>query len=137
MGGGCRKRRDEISLSRRGVAIGQVNSHVGTVGIAQRRLGDPCKKVGSGFVAVGGSEHGRVGGRRWLLLDEGDEAGNVVFGGGSGMNVDLDPLSALKGSGNGGHGMATLLLEYSSFTPLPDRAWAMVLYSSSSSSLTS
>lgn len=36
-----------------------------------------------------------MGGRRRLLLDEGDEAWNIVFGGGSRVNVDLFHIVSL------------------------------------------
>lgn len=69
-----------------------------------------------------------------FLLDDGDKAGDVIFGGGGGMDVDL---CCQVYSGISGVRKPTLLLEKSSLTPLPDVEWAMVLYSSSSASLTS
>lgn len=69
-----------------------------------------------------------------LLLDESDKAGDVIFGGGGRMDVDLCCQYILWIPEKR---KLTLLLENSSLTPLPDAEWAMVLYSSSSSSLTS
>lgn len=69
-----------------------------------------------------------------FLLDERDKTGDVIFGGGGRMDVDLCCQYNLRTSGIR---KRTLLLENRSLTPLPDAEWAMVLYSSSSSSLTS
>lgn len=73
-----------------------------------------------GYGAIGGE----VCGSR-LLLDEGDEAGNVVFCLGSWMDVDLVYELVLQAFSK--MFVATLLFVYSSFTPLPDFTWRMVL----------
>lgn len=42
MGGDCRRRRDEVGLFRRGIAIGEVDLDVGAGGLAELGFGEPC-----------------------------------------------------------------------------------------------
>ena len=76
----------------RGVlAVGEVDFDVDIGGFAELGFGDPCKEeVGGGRGSLGVGRGGAVAGRDVFLLEEGDVAGDVVFGGGGGVDVDLE-----------------------------------------------
>lgn len=87
-----RRRRDKIRLFRRGGRIGQIDLDVRIQIIAERGFGDPSQEQLVGSNCIRGVRRGRAvfdraGGG--FLLDEGDEAGDVVFGGWCRVDVDL------------------------------------------------
>lgn len=72
-------------LRSRGV-IGEVDLDIGFVGVAERRFRDPGQEIRGAFAI---SRRGGGVRMRRLLLNESNEARDVVSGGRSGVNVDL------------------------------------------------
>lgn len=113
------------------VGFAEVDFDVGIVGVAEGGFGYPGEEEGRGGNgrSAGGPGSkgvgGGFGGGRFLL-DESYEAGDVVFGGGGGVDIDLGLLVGLPGLGIRGK-ENTLDFECKSFTPLPVVVCVMVL----------
>lgn len=91
VGGDSRWGRDEVGLSRGFLAVGEVDFDVDVGGFAELGFGDPCKEeVGRGRGGLGIGRGGAIAGPDVFLLEEGDVAGDIVFGRGGGVDVDLE-----------------------------------------------